>query len=396
MKAKYLNIITKYILAIFLLLLAIPGISQQLSPKVEISVVTFGPGSEELYSAFGHSAIRVYDPANGIDWAYNYGTFDFNRPNFYLNFARGFLVYKLSVQDFRRLKDYYVYHNRSIIEQVLDLSSEQKQRVFDYLQNNAKPENADYFYDYFYDNCATKIGDVFVEALKEEFKFDVNYVDDPGLSIRALTDRYSAEYFPWGKLGIDLCLGMPMDVKLTNIQYTYLPDYVFKAFSLAQINKSGEWQLVVSSVNNIFDATEERTDAPFFTPIIVFGSCWIMVLLLSVLAIKRNISLRWLDFTLFFIIGFLGLFFLVLWLATDHAAAAWNLNLLWAWPTHLLAAFWVVKKSKTRWVNWYLLVTAILGILLIVLWPLVPQALNYGLIPVVLIIATRAIASIID
>ena len=396
MKAKYLNIITKYVLVLFLLLLAVPGISQQLSSKAEISVITIGPGSEELYSAFGHSAIRVYDPVNGIDWAYNYGTFDFNKPNFYLDFAKGYLVYKLAVQDFRRLKDYYVYHNRSIIEQVLSLSARQKQIVFNYLQNNAKPENADYFYDYFYDNCATKIGDVFVEALNKEFKFDDNYVDDPGLTIRTLTDRYSAEYFPWGKLGIDLCLGMPMDVQLTNMQYTYLPDYVFKAFDHAQIKESGEWQPIVGSVNNVFDAEQKTIEVPFFTPKLVFWSCWILVLLVTIIVIRRKVSLRWLDFTLFFSIGFLGSFFLLLWLATDHAAAAWNLNLLWAWPTHLLAAFWIVKRSKPRWVNWYLLITVLFSVLLIISWSLVPQALNYGLIPLVLIILTRAIARILD
>ena len=130
MKAKYLNNITKYALAIFLSLFAHQGMSQQLSAKAEISILTIGPGSDELYSAFGHSAIRVYDPTNGIDWAYNYGTFDFNRPNFYLNFARGFLVYKLAVQDFRRLKEYYVYNNRSIIEQVLGLNATQKTKCF--------------------------------------------------------------------------------------------------------------------------------------------------------------------------------------------------------------------------------------------------------------------------
>ena len=394
MKAKYLNNITKYALAIFLSLLAHQGMSQQLSPKAEISILTIGPGSDELYSAFGHSAIRVYDPANGIDWAYNYGTFDFNRPNFYLNFARGYLVYKLAVQDFRRLKEYYVYNNRSIIEQVLDLNATQKQSIFNYLQNNAKPENADYFYDYFYDNCATKIGDVFVEALGEEFKFDDNFVDEPGLTVRAMTDRYSAVYFPWGKLGIDLCLGMPMDVQLTNMEYTYLPDYVYKAFSLAKINGTDNWQPVVTSINNIFDAEENSMKAPIFTPKLVFWLSWVVVAFLSLHASRKKISLRWLDFLLFLIIGFLGLFILVLWLATDHTAAAWNLNLLWAWPTHLFAAFWVVKRSRPRWINWYLLVTAILGVVLIVLWPVVPQALNYALIPIVLLIATRAISSI--
>ena len=166
--------------ALFFMLNAYIVSAQKLSPEAEISVLTLGPGKTELYSAYGHSAIRVNDPVYGYDAAYNYGTFDFNQPNFYLNFTRGTLIYKLSVQDAKRFIEDYQYHDRSIVEQVLNLTPGQKQLVFDYLQNNAKPENADYYYDYFYDNCATRILYVFEEALNEEISFDDNFVDEPG------------------------------------------------------------------------------------------------------------------------------------------------------------------------------------------------------------------------
>ena len=114
----------------------------RLSDRSQISVITMGPDQRELYAAFGHNAIRVYDPVNGIDLAYNYGTFDFDQPNFYLSFARGDLLYKLSVYDYNQLKRVYVFYNRFIHEQVLDLDPEQRQRVFDDLEPNARPENA--------------------------------------------------------------------------------------------------------------------------------------------------------------------------------------------------------------------------------------------------------------
>ncbi len=387
-----------YILAatLFLGLFSGQSYAQKLSPQAEISIITFGPGKDELYSSFGHSAIRVHDPRNGFDVAYNYGTFDFNQPHFYLNFAKGYLVYMLSVQDYSRLSAYYKYNNRSITEQLLRLSSSQKQIVFDYLQNNAKPENANYFYDYFYDNCATKIGDVFIESLPDEFKFDENFVEETGLTIRTLTDRYSAEYFPWGKLGIDLCLGMPMDKHLSNMQYTFLPDYVYQAFSMAQVMNNGSWRPVVISSNNIFAATEADDKVPFFTPKLVFWSVFLIIMALSVLAGKKGFSLRWLDFFLYFVLGLLGLFLFLLWVATDHAAAAWNLNLLWAWPSHLLVAFWLLRRRKPRWINSYLMVTAILGVLLVLSWAILPQVLNYSLIPIVLIITTRAVGIIME
>ena len=371
-------------------------IAQTLSPEAEISVLTFGPGKTELYSAYGHSAIRVHDPISGFDAAYNYGTFDFNQPNFYLNFTRGNLIYMLSVQDARRLSEHYQYNDRSITEQSLNLTPRQKQLVFDYLQNNAKPENAGYNYDYFYDNCATRILYAFEEALGEEIRFNDSFVNEPGLTVRELTDKYSAIEFPWGKLGIDICLGMPMDKELTNIQYTYIPEYVFKAFAIAEVQHDAGWQPVVNATNNIYVAKVGKTNGPVLTPQLVFWSFWVLVVLISYFAQARNISLRWFDLILFLVVGLLGLLLFLLWVATDHIAAAWNLNLLWAWPTHLVIAFLLVKNAKPRWLNWYLLLTGILAVLLVVLWLVVPQALNMALIPVVLVIATRAVLAIFD
>jgi len=384
---KYSHLIVVLIISFFQLREAR---AQQLSDQAEVSVLTFGPGASELYSAFGHSAIRVNDPVRGIDIAFNYGTFDFDQPNFYLNFARGYLVYKLAVQDSKALLAYYKRNNRSIFEQVLALSKEQKEKVFKFLVNNAKPENANYYYDYFYDNCATKIGDVFVEALGEEFKFNESFVDEPGLTIRELTDRYSAEMYPWGKLGIDLCLGLPMDKQLSNLEYLYIPEYVSLAFAIAEVKSDGNWHSVIKNQKDIYKADQSSLPKPFFTPGLVFWSIFILISILSILAYRKGSSLKILDFLIYFLFGFLGLFFLLLWLATDHNAASWNLNLLWAWPTHLIAAFFLLKGSRPRWLNWYLLITLIFSLMLVLFWAIVPQALNPALIPLVLLLAVRS------
>ena len=175
---------------IFWLLFLCASISKaQLSEQAYISVLTCGPYQEELYSAFGHSAFRVYDPVNNINVACNYGTFDFSQPNFYLNFALGNNRYKLSIEDYQRFQSRYIYENRFIHEQVLNLTPEQKQKVFLYLQRNALPENASYLYDYFYDNCSTKIRDVLMEALGKDVVFDESYIKTDS-SIRELTDIY--------------------------------------------------------------------------------------------------------------------------------------------------------------------------------------------------------------
>jgi hypothetical protein len=189
---------------------------------------------------------------------------------------------------------------------------------------------------------------------------------------------------------------MPMDKKLTNIQYTYIPEYVFKAFSIARVQNEGEWRPVVQTTKYVYVAKEESKIGPVLTPALVFWLFWLLTIIISVIAKIKRISLRWFDLIFFLLVGLLGLLLLLLWVATDHAAAAWNLNLLWAWPTHLLIAFWLVKKAKPRWLNRYLLFTAILGISLVILWLVVPQALNVALIPIVLILVTRASVALLE
>ena len=159
----------KKISFIFLLLCGLALNAQiKLSDQAQISIITCGPTQAELYSAFGHTAIRVYDSLQGIDDAYTYGMFSFNQPNFYLNFARGSSFYILGVQSYPDFRYTSIYYNRSVHEQKLNLSSEQKQKIFDFLQWNAQTENRSYRYDYFYDNCATRVRDAFKKALKEE------------------------------------------------------------------------------------------------------------------------------------------------------------------------------------------------------------------------------------
>ncbi len=208
----------------------------RLSDDAQISIITCGPTQEELYSAFGHSAIRVYDPNNDIDYAFNYGLFSFDQPNFYLNFARGSSFYILGAQSYPDFEYSYIYYNRSLHAQELQLTTEQKQKVFDFLLWNAKPENRSYRYDYFYDNCATRVRDAFEKVLPGEVKFDSTYITTD-YSIRDLTEIYLQQQ-PWGDLGIDICLGLPMDKKASPYEYMFLPDYIESSFDHATINGS--------------------------------------------------------------------------------------------------------------------------------------------------------------
>lgn len=134
--------------------------------SIRISLLTCAPG-EEIYSLFGHTAIRYEEPARGIDRVYNYGLFSFNTPNFILRFALGKTDYQLGVEDYRRFAAEYEYFGRSVWQQTLNLTVEEQQQLITLLEENYRPENRIYRYNFFYDNCATRPRDKVEESLQK-------------------------------------------------------------------------------------------------------------------------------------------------------------------------------------------------------------------------------------
>lgn len=358
----------------------------QLSDQAEVSVLTCGPWQGQVYTAFGHSAFRVFDPVNRIDYAYNYGVFDYNRPDFYLNFAKGNNIYRLGVYQYRDFEYSYIADNRYIHEQVLNLRQEEKQRLFDFLQWNALPENQEYLYDYFYDNCATKIPEVVLNVLGDSVEFDGSYVTTR-YSFRELTDLYLGQQ-PWGDLGIDVGLGLPTDKIATPYEYMFLPDYVESGFAHAFILHDGEKEPLVKETKIIYESAPEEPSASLFHPLVVFFLFLMVCLYISYRDLKRQKLSMVFDTALFGVLGFLGLALALLWLATNHHAAAKNLNLLWALPTHLVAIVAFVRQP--RWLEKYFLAVALLYLLLLITWPFLPQKLHYSLIPLVAATGLRA------
>ena len=360
----------------------------QLSPQAEISNIICGPWQGEVYSAFGHNAIRVYDPVNQIDDAYNYGVFDFNQPNFYLNYTRGLLLFKLGVYPYPDFRGYYVYYNRSVTEQVLNLSASQKQSIYDFLEWNARPENETYRYDYFYNNCATQVRDVFAKTLKDSIQFDGSFIKT-NYSIRQLTDIYLIKQ-PWGDLGIDICLGLPMDKKATPYEYMFLPDYLGLSFDHATLKKGNTDVPLVKEKRLVFVSQPENVLPGFYPPWVVFGVFLVIAVGLSFYDLRRKKLSRWFDLIVFGTLGFLGLLLFLLWTATDHAAAAWNFNLLWALPTHVFALVIYRKKSAPFLKKYFLIVTG-LTLILLASWFILPQQLNNYLLPFVAALLCRAV-----
>lgn len=347
---------------------------QQLSNNSKISVLTIEPGTN-LYDAFGHNAYRVQD--NGLDIIFNYGVYDFNTPNFYTKFAQGKLNYKLAVNYFEDSKNYYIQQNRTIKEQVLNLNQQQKQTVFNFLMNNYEPENQYYLYDFFYNNCATKIKDVLVESLNETVIFN-SPNDFKQLTFRKLIQD-KLNWNTWGSVGIDTALGSVIDKEATPEEHMFLPQYIHTFFDSATFNNEIN---LVQSEHLIFKKVEVIQSNHLITsPFFVFFVLAIIIISITFWDYKNTKQSRWLDVILFTITGSIGMVILLLWLATNHSATANNYNLLWAFVINLIMVPQLLKQSPKGWFIKYLKFLVIILIVLSLHWMIGIQQFAFALIP---------------
>ena len=359
----------------------------QLSPQAEISVITCGPGYNELYATFGHSAFRIQDIPNKIDRVYNYGTFNFDTPNFYLKFIQGKLLYDLRAYNFGNFLRTYHQEKRWVKGQVLDLNQSEVQKVYDFLENNRKPENRSYKYDFFFDNCSTKLYDVLETVLGEKIIFDNNF-DQNEYTHRDLIHQYTI-YLPWSKFGIDLALGSDIDKKASSKDYMFLPDYVFDAFAKINILESTNEKPIVKRTEEILLNYDNKKESDIFTPLIVFSLLAILIIILTIIDFKNNKRSKYLDIIIFSVTGLTGIVILLLWFATDHAATANNFNIFWALAPNLIFAFLINKNRRMS----YYYIFILLGLLdiLVILWIFKIQIFNSALIPILLALYTRYI-----
>lgn len=367
---------------LFLAFLSGPAFSQDRC-ALHISLLTCAPG-EELYSTFGHTAIRVVDSASGTDEVYNYGTFEF-APDFYYKFVKGKLLYALSVEDFRDFRSLYQAESRSITEQELLLNCVQKEQLYAALRTNALPQNRYYRYDFLFDNCTTRAGKIIAVHSGGPVHYKTLFPAGTP-SFRTLIYGYlDKAHQDWSKLGIDLLLGARLDRKATNGEAMFLPDNLMKGIDSARVNGLP----VVSGGKPLLTMPSLATESYLFTP---FLSFLLLLLFVGGLSFSRKIGVQRFmgvfDLLFFFFLGAVGVLLLFMWFGTDHALCASNYNLLWALPTHLVAAFFVYRRSA--WKRNYFRAVFVITVLLLVFWAFLPQHLNSALLPLVFLIALRS------
>jgi len=315
---------------------------------LKTSLITCGPGLQP-WETFGHTAIRIVDSNRGTDNVYNYGTFNGYDEDFLLNFTRGKLLYYLSYYPYRQFLLEYSEAERSVSEQEILLSGPAKQALYEYLNWNAREENRYYKYDFFYDNCATRIRDVFPRALGNKFVLGKVIADNSEITFRQIINQYFYRVH-WQRFGVNILLGSKIDKVMTSAEIMFLPDYLQQG-----ILKASYKQNPVSFLPVAVLPSNPPVPAGINGPFVVM--LMVLVLTFAGLFVSRLKMLgSVMSFSILILSGLIGWFIMVMWLGTDHQTCRNNFNLLWALPTNVILAF-TMWKNKSKY--------ALMGILFI-------------------------------
>lgn len=378
----------KYVLLIWVSLTSLHVFADRELPKTNplsesayIALLTCDPG-DQLYSVFGHNAIGVVDPLQDLFLVFNYGTFSFKTPFFYAKFVSGKLMYKLSFTSYNRFLREYRREERRVIEETLNLTQHQKQKLFDLLKENYKPENREYQYDFFFDNCATRISNIFYKSLDDSLQ----YIPAENYEIktfRNLIDEYLVNSY-WSDFGIDIALGSVIDNPATELEITFLPDYMSEFANYCVINDEPfiKSSRVLVSESATFPATPW-----LIRPQVILWFLFVLITLLTVLLNSKNWIIG--DKIIFSSYGIIGLVVLLLWVATDHDATAGNYNLLWANPLYLIYS-WLIGSRHKKVLKWSSMAILLTNIFVLVGWNIIPQQYHIAFIPFIGILIIRS------
>lgn len=359
-----------------------------LSNDAEVSILTCSPG-HEIYSVYGHSAIRVKDVNENYDMVFNYGIFDFSSPNFLYRFASGQTDYLLGIANYGEFYNEYVNEKRSILEQVLNLTQDEKQKIFNFLIWNSRPENRMYRYNFFFDNCATRIRDVIKVQGEREVIFPGDRMESK--TLRDLIKEFHRKML-WLNFGIDLVIGSPADKNATAYEEMFLPDYLMRHFFNSKLKNNPVITPLVKSSNEIYNAPkEEYIESKITSPFAVFLFLTVLIMYFSFYEFRRKKISSLLDYIVYGITGLMGIIILWFVLYSEHPAMSPNYNLMWAIPLNLFfSVIWSIKKWRTITKYYHVLISVWL-ILFVVFGTLVPQDFHIAFYFFVLMIFSRSI-----
>jgi len=360
------------------------------SESVRVSLVTCSPGPE-IYAHFGHTAIRVYDPINDIDWAFNYGLFDFNTENFYFKFVSGQTDYQLGIQHFSHFLSDYIARNSWVWEQILNLTIDEKRELIELLMTNYLPENRIYRYNFVFDNCATRPRDIIMQSIDGKLNFTSHETPQ---TFREWLEPYIGEN-TWLRFGIDMIFGNSADITATRMESMFLPEVLMAEFQMAEIistDGSGKIRPLVSERIILAAKQPEKEKELFFLfqPLAVS----IFLLLLGFAFLYRNKKFHYFykvfDSTLFIFIGLIGCIIVFLDYFSLHPLVKNNVNILWINPLFLFIgiAQWFKLLRVATFISVVLSAVLILIVLLLYLLNIVYSNIAFILLASLLFLRT--------
>ena len=338
MKKGLLYIVLTFILSV---VNATVGAQSMTNPdRIQISLLTCSPG-KEVWAQYGHTAIRYYDKESGEDLAINYGIFSLDQTYFIPRFVLGMTDYRMGVQPMDMFLAQYSYEGRGVIEQVLNLSAEDKEVIYKALQENMKPENVVYRYNYFFDNCTTRARDMLVNHLHGKVVYPPAEED---ATFRSMIHKWNNKY-EWSQFGEDLLLGVNADRKTTKSEQQFLPENLRSDFDKATYNGKP----LVKETNVLLDAETEVAEPVFPLSPLSVALIFAVISLVMMLFSYRRQQVYWAwDLALMLTSGLMGIIFFVM-IFSQHPCVSLNFILLFFNPLPLFFLYSTIKKKKVIW-----------------------------------------------
>ena len=365
MKGKNILLYLVWLLAI--LLTPCTSTAQETGPKppaaptdsLEISLLTCSP-HQEVYSLYGHTAIRLQDKASGSDFVVNYGLFDFSQPHFVLRFVFGLTDYSMGTVPFRFFEMEYGKRGSSVTEQVLNLTSDEKVRILQALEVNSR--NPIYRYNYFHDNCTTRARDMLLSHLNGEVSF--TSPADSSATFRSMIHDWN-ENSPWARFGNDILLGVGADRKTTREERQFLPYNLMKDFANATI-QGDSLRPLVKRTETIVPAVEQKSKSSF--PLRPWACALIILFITLIVTLAEWKSRRILwgyDLVLMVACGLAGLVLTAM-IFSQHPTVSLNLQILLFNPLPLILAIPVARAARKHKHHWWWILSLVLIILFLI------------------------------
>lgn len=362
----------------------------QLSDSAQISILTHSPWEGAIYSLFGHAAIRVQDFKQDIDLVFNYGIFNFHKPNFIYRFAKGETDYMVAATEFNNYAFEYRMRGQSIREQVIRLSKKEQEKIWQFLCRNILPQNREYRYNFFFDNCATRPFQILKHNIQNPITIPPSGTP---LSFREIVNE-CLRSSPWVKFGINIVLGSKADQVASEEEKTFLPKYLHDAIAKAEIEApDGSKHRLELSDQTIAPPDPQTSHTPRNSPLLIGIALYICIIIVTILEIKNNKKHhigKITDILLFTLAGIAGSILTFLMFASVHPCMSPNWNYAWLHPFHLLAVAATFTKPSSNWQYYYHFITfAVLTLFgAISLW--LPQSFLWAFSPYILMLWTRS------